>query len=258
MPHLTTAQLFSVQFSLGILAGMLAILWSAAQRPNPRISTWLDVALVTLAGGVIGARLGFVIMEWEYFRHFPADIFDIWYGAVEWHTGLLGGFIATIIMCHWRKVPFANFSDALALAFPLGLLGAWWACRAAGCGCGAPVDPRANIPNWLTGNLPDGPTDVTLRLELQIFGMGTALVLLILVTALTLSEKLVGLRLWVMLFFGGLSIYLLGFLKGNPADKVWGWRIDQLFDMALIIFSAVVGFGIWFYKRKFRGDTVDG
>ncbi|MBI5930046.1 MAG: prolipoprotein diacylglyceryl transferase [Chloroflexi bacterium] len=258
MPHLTIAQFFGLQFSIGIIAGLVAVAWSAAQQPTRRIGAWLDVALAALAGGLIAARVVYVVMDWNYFRYFPEDWIDVWYGGVEWHSGLIGGWIAALLMARLRKVPLAVFSDALALALPLGLMGGWWACRHAGCGCGKVVNPQANVPNWLTGHLIDLAGDVTLRYEVQVFGIGAALMVLLGVTWLTVHERGAGYRLWGVLFCIGLTSYMLGFWAGNPSDMVGGQRTGQIFDLGLMIFSGVIGFGIWFYRRKFKRGIGDG
>ncbi|KAB2865801.1 MAG: hypothetical protein F9K46_03515, partial [Anaerolineae bacterium] len=125
MPDLTIAQFFGLQFSIGILAALGAIAWSAAQRPTPsrRIGAWLDVALAALVSGLIAARVVYVLMDWDYFRYFPEDWLDVWYGGVEWHSGIIGGLLGARGMARLRKVPFGEFSDGLALALPLGVMG---------------------------------------------------------------------------------------------------------------------------------------
>lgn len=258
MPHLTIAQTFGLQFGIGILAGLAAIAWSAAQQPNPRIGAWIDVVLAALVGGLVAARVVYVLLDWDYFRYFPEDWLNVWYGGVEWHSGIAGGLIGAVLMGRLRRVSFAKSGDALALAFPLGWMGGWWACRHAGCGCGKAVDPQSDVPNWLTGYLIDLPGDVTLRLEVQVFGIWAALLLLIALTWLTVIEKASGYRLWGALFYAGFVTFALGFFMENPSDKLWGIRVGQIFDMILMGVSAGASFGIWFYRRHFLGSRNDG
>ncbi|GIK66597.1 MAG: prolipoprotein diacylglyceryl transferase [Chloroflexota bacterium] len=251
VPELTIAQFFGLQFSIGVLAGLAAIAWSAVQRPTPsrRIGAWLDVALAALVSGLIAARVVYVLMDWDYFRYFPEDWLDVWYGGVEWHSGIIGGLVGAWGMARLQKVSFAAFSDGLALALPLGIMGGWWACRHAGCGCGRAVNPQANVPTWLTGHLIDLAGDVTLRYETQVLGVGATLMVLIGVTWLTVHEKWAGYRLWGVLFCIGLTTFWLGFLAGNPSDKIWGIRTGQILDITLMIVSVL---GLWLYRRFSR------
>ncbi|MBZ0317032.1 MAG: prolipoprotein diacylglyceryl transferase [Anaerolineae bacterium] len=260
VPELTIAQFFGLQFSIGILAALVAIAWSAVQHPTPsrRIGAWLDLALAALVSGLIVARVVYVLMDWAYFRYFPEDWLDVWYGGVEWHSGIIGGLVGAWGMARLRKVPFGEFSDGLALALPLGVMGGWWACRHAGCGCGRVVNPQADVPSWLTGHLIDLAGDVTLRYETQIFGIGATLIVLIGVTWLTVHEQWAGYRLWGVLFCISLIPFLLGFLAGNPSDKTGGLRIGQILDIGLMVVSIVIGFGIWFYRRQFKKGIGDG
>jgi phosphatidylglycerol:prolipoprotein diacylglycerol transferase len=253
MPDLSTSQIFALQFSLSVQAGLLAIAWCAARHRTPdgaaRIGAWLDAGLGTLVGGTLIARGAHVLLEWDYFRHFPEDILRVWYGGLNWHGAILGGLLGAALVCIWRKAPYLAFTDALALALPFGLMGGWWACRRAGCGYGLPVDSGSNVAGWLTGYLPDMAGDVTLRLEVQIGGVMSGMLVLALVAVLTAKDWLPGLRLWPALFLTGLFMFLFGFLRGDPSDMALGRRLDQNLDVALMILSAATGFGTWFYLQ---------
>ncbi len=242
---------FSLQFGAGVILGLLAIAWFAGRYDHQqRIGAWLDVGLGVLIGGTLMARLAYVLLEIEYFRDYPEDSWRLWYGGLSWHGALIGGLIGMWLVARWRHVSVMHFTDALALAFPLGMLSAWWACRRAGCGCGQVVDTRDDLPGWLTGYLPDITGNMELRLELQIIAVWISFSLLVLMVILTLRNWLPGLRLWLLLFLTGLVMFGVGFFRGDSADMVLGRRVDQNLDVVLMIFSALIGFGLFLRRHN--------
>lgn len=45
------------------------------------------------------ARIYFVIFQWPYYAENPGEIIKIWHGGIAIHGGLIGGFIAGVIVC---------------------------------------------------------------------------------------------------------------------------------------------------------------
>lgn len=237
MPDFSVSTIFAFQFSLGIVAGLLAIAWLAARQTPSHIGPWLDAGLAALVGGTLGARLLHVILEWEYFSEFPGDVWRVWYGGLDWHGAVIGGLIGAVLVCKLRHLPFAEVSDALALAMPFAVMSGWWACRRAGCAFGKTVD--SDTSTWISGFLPDLAGNMAPRLELQILGLWLGFILLVLVMELTFRQRWPGLRLWIMLFLVALSMFVLAFWRGDRVEKIGGLRLDQIFDLLLMLGSAI-------------------
>ena len=186
-------------------------------------------------GGTLGARLLHVILEWEYFRDYPGDVWRVWYGGLEWHGAVLGGLLGAALVCKFRQISFAQVSDALALALPFVVMSGWWACRRAGCAFGKTVD--SDTSGWMSGFLPDLAGNMAPRLEIQILGLWVGFLLLILVMELTFRNRWLSLRLWIMLFLVSLSMFILAFWRGDRVQKVGGLRLGQVLDLILMIAS---------------------
>ena len=95
-----------------LLAGFIAL----RRAPAHGISSddTLDIILVSVPVGVIGARLWYVLFNWEYYRSFY-DVINIRAGGLAIHGGLIFGSIAAIVMCRKKK---CNPLDVLDFAFP--------------------------------------------------------------------------------------------------------------------------------------------
>ena len=57
----------------------------------------VDGLLYCLPAAIIGARLYYVVCEWDYYGTHPGDIIKIWNGGL----GIYGGIIATVLMLLW-------------------------------------------------------------------------------------------------------------------------------------------------------------
>lgn len=75
---------------------------------------------------IIGARLYFVIFEWEAYRHDPLDALAVWRGGLAIHGGLLGGTLAGLWYIRKYRLPLRQTADMLAPSIILGqAIGRW-------------------------------------------------------------------------------------------------------------------------------------
>ena len=106
--------------------------------PNPQLIT--NAALYSLIGGVLGARLFYVIHYFDHFKENPLSVFAIWQGGLE----LLGGVILaiTIIILYLRhhKLPIRRYLDILAIGLMLALTFGRIGCFLNGCCFGKPTE----------------------------------------------------------------------------------------------------------------------
>ncbi len=76
--------------------------------------------------GFLGARIYYVVFEWEHYRHALAGIFKIWQGGLSIYGAILGGIIGSFIYTKRAKISFVNFLDTVVLGVPLAQsLGRW-------------------------------------------------------------------------------------------------------------------------------------
>ncbi len=113
--------LIACAFALGI--------WLAYQRAKQQqYSTEHLINLITwiIPCAIIGARLYFVVFEWDYYRYHLAAIPAIWQGGLAIHGGLLGGTIAGLFYLYKHKLSFWQTADIIAPSVILGqAIGRW-------------------------------------------------------------------------------------------------------------------------------------
>ena len=65
-------------------------------------------------------------MEWDRYAANPMEIFAVWHGGLAIYGGVIGGLLAVVIFCKWRKFSMGHMIDIGAPALILGqAIGRW-------------------------------------------------------------------------------------------------------------------------------------
>lgn len=139
----------AVAFSIGgidimwygilIATGMLLALIISFKRANSYSISQddiLNVFLLVIPFGVIGARLYYVIFNWEMYRGDFGEMINIRNGGLAIHGGLIAGILAALIYSKYKKLHFTDLLDLLlpcvALAQSIGRWGNFFNSEAHG------------------------------------------------------------------------------------------------------------------------------
>ena len=86
-----------------------------------------DFSFFVIIFGIIGARLYYVLFEWEYYSLHKDEIFSIRNGGLAIYGGIIAGIIVAIVFSKIKKVEFWDIADiaapGLALAQGIGRWG---------------------------------------------------------------------------------------------------------------------------------------
>ena len=134
-----TVKSYGLMMVIGFLAAVSLIRHLSRNiTPDPQLIT--NAALYSLIGGVVGARLFYILHHFEDFKENLASVFAIWQGGLE----LLGGVILaiTIIFFYllYHKLPIRRYLDILAIALMLALVFGRIGCFLNGCCFGKPTE----------------------------------------------------------------------------------------------------------------------
>ena len=79
-----------------------------------------DCLFVAMIGGLIGARIYYVALEWDYYGKHLGDLIAVWKGGMAIHGGIIGAALGTIIYSKMKKVSTLELSDAGIASLALG------------------------------------------------------------------------------------------------------------------------------------------
>lgn len=224
---------YTVVLGSALLAGLAWIVW----RERRMRDGLLDVVLVALVAGLIGARLVHVLANGAYYAERPADALLSLDGGMSFHGGLFAGLaVVTIAALRRPSAPPRSFGrllvviGALVVPLSLGVFGGWLACLLRGCAYGQAIPPPQH---FYTVDWPDIFGVYAFRLPSQALGMAFALVLLATAGFWTRRPGL----FFVVL---GLSDFAIAATRGDLA-VTWGplWAI-QWADLALVVFGVLL------------------
>lgn len=87
---------------------------------------FLNVLIVSIPSSIIGARLYYVIFEWDYYSRFPSQILATWQGGLAIHGGIIAGLLAGYLMLRKYGRSFWQALDIIAPSLILGqAIGRW-------------------------------------------------------------------------------------------------------------------------------------
>lgn len=103
-----------------LFGGRKAYVWKMS------LDHMVDVLIYGIIGAVIGARLYYVVFQWDYYKNHLSSIFRIWEGGLAIYGGIIGGIIAAYFVCRKTGLPFLKLLDLIGMALPIGQgIGRW-------------------------------------------------------------------------------------------------------------------------------------
>ena len=116
---------YGIIIGIGMLLGITLAARDAAKRGIGE-DTIYDFALFGIVVGVMGARLYYVIFQWENYRGNLLEILNLRAGGLAIYGGVIGGILSLMFYCKRKKQNFLNLADSLILGVLVGqILGRW-------------------------------------------------------------------------------------------------------------------------------------
>lgn len=86
----------------------------------------IDLILITVPIGVLGARLFYVIVNWKYYSANLSEIYKIWHGGLAIYGGIILGLITIYLFCRRKKINTLHLLDHIVVYLVLGqVVGRW-------------------------------------------------------------------------------------------------------------------------------------
>ena len=89
-------------------------------------TTITDMSLGLVISSIIGARLYYVIFNYQAYQNNPLDIFKIWEGGLAIYGAIIAGIIYLLNYCLKHQISFLKMLDVCSLSLLLGqAIGRW-------------------------------------------------------------------------------------------------------------------------------------
>ncbi len=147
---------YGIIIAIGILLGYF-VAQRALVRAGLHKDTLVDIIFYSALFGFIVARIYFVIFQWPYYAENPGEIIKIWHGGIAIHGGLIGGFIAGVIVCKIKNLNPFQIGDIVApsiiLAQGIGRWGNFMNHEAHGGPVSRAFLEQLHLPNFIIENM---------------------------------------------------------------------------------------------------------
>ncbi len=145
LPFGLKLQAYGILLALGFLACYISARWVAkrSERNPNEVDTLIMLAAI---GGVIGARIVFVIQNWEkLFAAQPLKAFAFWEGGLVFYGGLICAALAIAIYGLLKREDLRSLADYCLIFVPLGHAFGRLGCFFYGCCFGGRTDSALGI-----------------------------------------------------------------------------------------------------------------
>ncbi|HCX2882962.1 TPA: prolipoprotein diacylglyceryl transferase [Staphylococcus aureus] len=227
---------YGIIIAVGILLGYF-VAQRALVKAGLHKDTLVDIIFYSALFGFIAARIYFVIFQWPYYAENPGEIIKIWHGGIAIHGGLIGGFIAGVIVCKVKNLNPFQIGDIVApsiiLAQGIGRWGNFMNHEAHGGPVSRAFLEQLHLPNFIIENMYiNGQYYHPTFLYESIWDVAGFIILVIIRKHLKLGET----------FFFYLTWYSIGrfFIEGLRTDSLMltsNIRVAQLVSILLILIS---------------------
>lgn len=120
-----TIHWYGLIISFALLLGFSLVIYRSKNTEIPT-EFFLDFFIIGIPVSLIGARLYYVVFNFDYYIRYPLQIIAIWKGGMAIHGAIIGGLIVLIVLTKKRQLSFLKVVDIIAPALILGqAIGRW-------------------------------------------------------------------------------------------------------------------------------------
>lgn len=242
---------YGLLIATAVLIGTL-LAQREARRRGEDAEELVNVAVVAIIAAFVGARLYYVLFNWDYYGSHPGKIVAVWEGGLAIHGGLLAGVLMGGFWAWWKNLPAFIYLDIVAPSIALGqAIGRWgnfFNQEAFGTPTDLPwklyIDPGHRPPHLAEYEY-FHPTFLYESLwDLLVFGC----------LFLLLRKPLERYR--GALFLGYVGLYSVGrfFIEGLRIDSLMLGSVRAAQVMSLLLILCSVGGLWWLVTRPRRGS----
>lgn len=237
---------YGVLYLTAFLASIGVYAWLARTKDHP-FSELFEFGFQVAIAGEIGARLLFVIVEWD---RFIAGAISMQQFLVAGRV-VLGGIVAGTIFCIWRvyrmRLPIWRNLEAGITGPVLGMAIGRLGCLSAGCCFGKPTDLWWGITftDPLARKLNGTPLHQALH-PTQILQFLSALFIFFVLLYFHRHRRYDGHIIGLAFLLLGVMRFFMEFLRGDPRGAVEGLATSQWIGLGMIVGGA----GFMIYRRR--------
>ena len=253
-------------YALCILTGVFVAVWWSNRRYRARggrRDLVLDVAIVAVPAGIVGARLYHVVSSPDDYFGPNGDLARIpqtWQGGLGIWGGIAGGVLAGVLLLRHRGLRVAPLADAVAptllVAQAIGRLGNWFNQELYGAPTTLPWGLRIDDAHLPAGSTyPPGTLFHPTFLYEALWNLAGAVLLVWIGRRMLARSGVTGGRLlWVYLMVYTAGRVWIEMLRIDEAETILGLRLNVWTSIVIFLVGAI---GLALTSRRPLSDAID-
>ena len=229
---------YSVTMLLAVLTGIyLALKESKKVNMHSFIS---DLITYVIIFGIVGARLYYVIFNFESYKHNLLSIFAVWQGGIAIYGAILGGLLAIILLAKKQKQSIIKTTDiivpGLLLAQSIGRWGNFFNGEAYGSEVTLDFLKALHLPNFIIEGMYINGTYYHPTFLYESIWCIIGVILLIVIRKLTKRKK--GIITYSYFIWYGIG---RTYIEGLRTDSLYlgDFRVSQIVSIILIVIGII-------------------
>ena len=229
---------YGFMLAVGFVVCVLLMLHRAKDF-NLKPEQILDLCLYVIISGIIGARVLYVLWNWNYYLENPLEIFLLNKGGLIFYGGFFFAAITAFLFIKKRNLSIGDVSSMLVLYLPLGHAFGRIGCFMNGCCYGRPTTAFFGV-QFPASSMAE-----------QVFGLGhivhptqiysalaNVIIFLLLAYFIEKGRTFKWQIVLLYMFFYGVSRLIIEFFRADNPNVVWGLNLPQLISIVMILIGS--------------------
>lgn len=117
---------YGIIMAIAISIGTLVSDWVGSRYFGLKKETIIDLAPYLIIFGILGARIYYCALNYDFYLRFPTEIIAIRHGGISIHGAIIGGAFGLWLFATRHKLNFKKLFDTVAVGLPLAqAIGRW-------------------------------------------------------------------------------------------------------------------------------------
>lgn len=231
---------YGVMMILGFLLGLYRAVRVSKSRGIDSSSV-IDVSLYSLLAGIVGARLVFILLNWQSFHRSFGEMFSIWEGGLSFHGGILFAVGVIYFYTRVKEIPFLALADLLAPSLALAYAVARIGCFLNGCCYGTPTGLPWGVSFSVVDDAHRHPT--------QLYAFLAGLLIFVALTRVEKWRKPNGYTFFSFLALYSVYRFLIEIIRRGATAEVVSWGLTEAQVVSAVMLTGSV-VALWRLGRK--------
>ena len=118
--HIWIIQVHGLFEAIGFFVAIMLLARYVKKKYNDKLDNIYSISLWVIIGSVVGARLAYIIGNFDFYKDNLMQIFNLLGGGLSYFGGLVGAVLFAYLYCKRKKLNFLEYADLFAVYIPLG------------------------------------------------------------------------------------------------------------------------------------------